>query len=79
MPKALARCPYQFNGLASGGGTGDGCIPIWNIKVGTCTRSIETKALASYALWDLLLPYLDFIEAISFDTVYPGNARVLSC
>jgi hypothetical protein len=58
MPKALAWCPYQFNGLASGGGTGDGCITIWNIKVGTCTRSIETKALASYALWDLLLTYL---------------------
>ena len=42
--KALAWCPCQFNELASGGGTGDGCITIWNIiKVGTCTRSIETN------------------------------------
>ncbi|KAL9420529.1 hypothetical protein AB3S75_038159 [Citrus x aurantiifolia] len=29
--KALAWCPYQFNVLASGGGTQDGCIKIWNI------------------------------------------------
>ncbi|KAH9707809.1 WD REPEATS REGION domain-containing protein [Citrus sinensis] len=30
--KALAWCPYQFNVLASGGGTQDGCIKIWNVQ-----------------------------------------------
>lgn len=45
--KALAWCPYQFNVLASGGGTSDGCIKIWNIQKGTRINSIDTKAQAS--------------------------------
>ena len=58
--KALAWCPYQFNVLASGGGTGDGCIKIWNITGGTCTHSIETKAQASYAFRELLIMHQIF-------------------
>ncbi|XP_011040316.1 PREDICTED: cell division cycle 20.5, cofactor of APC complex-like [Populus euphratica] len=50
--KALAWCPYQFNVLASGGGTGDGCIKIWNMKGGTCTHSIETKAQICGLEWN---------------------------
>lgn len=46
--KALAWCPYQFDILASGGGTTDGCIKIWNIQRGTCINSIDTKAQVSY-------------------------------
>lgn len=45
--KALAWCPYQFNVLASGGGTQDGCIKIWNVQKGTCIHSVDTKAQAS--------------------------------
>lgn len=45
--KALAWCPYQFNVLASGGGTKDGCIKLWNVQNGTCISSVETKAQAS--------------------------------
>ncbi|KAH9707811.1 WD REPEATS REGION domain-containing protein [Citrus sinensis] len=36
--KALAWCPYQFNVLASGGGTQDGCIKIWNVQKDLWTR-----------------------------------------
>ncbi|KAK6926232.1 WD40 repeat [Dillenia turbinata] len=46
--KALAWCPYQFEVLASGGGTSDGCIKIWNIQRGICINSINTKAQASF-------------------------------
>ncbi|XP_057438102.1 uncharacterized protein LOC130730177 isoform X2 [Lotus japonicus] len=42
--KALAWCPYDSNVLASGGGTNDRCIKIWNIQKETCIRSIDTTA-----------------------------------
>lgn len=42
--KALAWCPYQSDVLASGGGTSDGSIKLWNVQKGTCINSIETKA-----------------------------------
>lgn len=45
--KALAWCPYNHNVLASGGGSADGSIKIWNTQNGTCTNSTETKAQAS--------------------------------
>ncbi|KAG8638552.1 hypothetical protein MANES_14G042200v8 [Manihot esculenta] len=45
--KALAWCPFQFNVLASGGGTKDGCIKIWNTQKGTCIHSIDTNTQAS--------------------------------
>lgn len=44
--KALAWCPYQSDVLASGGGTQDGCIKLWNAQKGTCICSIDTKAQA---------------------------------
>ena len=48
--KALAWCPYQSDVLASGGGTKDGCIKIWNTQKGTCINSMDTKAQASYRI-----------------------------
>ncbi|RXI08660.1 hypothetical protein DVH24_022804 [Malus domestica] len=48
--KALAWCPYQSEVLASGGGTEDGCIKLWNTKKGTCIKTIETNAQASYRI-----------------------------
>ena len=51
--KALAWCPYQSDVLASGGGTKDGCIKIWNTQKGTCINSIDTKAQASYIIFSL--------------------------
>lgn len=44
--KTLAWCPYQSDVLASGGGTKDGCIKIWNTQKGTCISSKDTKAQA---------------------------------
>ncbi|KAH6790448.1 hypothetical protein C2S51_005454 [Perilla frutescens var. frutescens] len=45
--KALAWCPYKYNVLASGGGSGDGSIKIWNTQKGTCTSNTETNAQAN--------------------------------
>ncbi|GAV73404.1 WD40 domain-containing protein, partial [Cephalotus follicularis] len=50
--KALAWCPYQFKILASGGGTKDGCIKIWNTQKGICIDSIETKAQICGLEWN---------------------------
>ncbi|XP_023888921.1 cell division cycle 20.5, cofactor of APC complex [Quercus suber] len=50
--KALAWCPYQSDVLASGGGTKDGCIKIWNTQKGTCINSIDTKAQICGLEWN---------------------------
>lgn len=42
--KALAWCPYQYGVLASGGGTTDGCIKLWNTQKGSCINSMPTKS-----------------------------------
>lgn len=50
--KALAWCPYQSEVLASGGGTTDGCIKLWNVQRGTCISSIDTKAQICGLEWN---------------------------
>ena len=44
--KALAWCPWQPSLLASGGGTADRCIKIWNCNSGVCLNSVDTKSQA---------------------------------
>ncbi|XP_021905564.1 cell division cycle 20.5, cofactor of APC complex-like, partial [Carica papaya] len=50
--KALAWCPYQFSVLASGGGSQDGCIKIWNTQNGRCISSVDTKAQICGLEWN---------------------------
>ena len=50
--KALAWCPYQYEVLASGGGTNDGAIKLWNAQKGTCFSTIETKAQVNYVIFN---------------------------
>ncbi|XP_041127101.1 cell division cycle protein 20 homolog isoform X2 [Polyodon spathula] len=42
--KALAWCPWQTNILASGGGTSDRHIRIWNVSSGSCLSSLDTES-----------------------------------
>ena len=42
--KALAWCPFQANVLASGGGSADRCIKLWNTQKGTCLHSLDTQS-----------------------------------
>ncbi|CAJ1967840.1 unnamed protein product [Sphenostylis stenocarpa] len=50
--KALAWCPYDSGVLASGGGTEDRCIKLWNVKKGSCICSIDTKAQVCGLEWN---------------------------
>ncbi|KAL7387209.1 hypothetical protein ABVT39_019971 [Epinephelus coioides] len=45
--KALAWCPWQPNILASGGGTSDRHIRIWNVNSGSCISSLDTQSQIS--------------------------------
>ena len=42
--KALAWCPFQHNVLASGGGTADRKICLWNTGNGACLNEVDTKS-----------------------------------
>ncbi|XP_060909548.1 cell division cycle protein 20 homolog [Labrus mixtus] len=45
--KALAWCSWQPNILASGGGTSDRHIKIWNVNSGSCISSLDTQSQIS--------------------------------
>lgn len=45
--KALAWCPWQANILATGGGTSDRHIRIWNVNSGSCVSSLDTLSQVS--------------------------------
>jgi cell division cycle 20, cofactor of APC complex len=49
--KALAWCPWQSNILASGGGTNDGHIRMWNIYSGAMVQATDTSSQISSILW----------------------------
>ncbi|XP_065645137.1 cell division cycle protein 20 homolog isoform X2 [Hydra vulgaris] len=49
--KAVSWCPWQRNLLASGGGTLDRHIRIWNTGTGNCLQSLDTMAQVSGILW----------------------------
>ena len=42
--KAVAWCPWQPHVLASGGGTADRTIRLWNTSNGTLLNTIDTKS-----------------------------------
>ncbi|CAI0547976.1 unnamed protein product [Linum tenue] len=50
--KALAWSPYQFGVLASGGGTNDRCIKLWNTQNGTRLASVDTQAQICGLEWN---------------------------
>ncbi|KAL8463682.1 hypothetical protein ACS0TY_034365 [Phlomoides rotata] len=50
--RALAWCPFQGDLLASGGGSGDGCIKFWNTHTGACLNSVNTWSQVCALLWD---------------------------
>ncbi|CAL8316134.1 cell division cycle protein 20 homolog [Gadus morhua] len=45
--KALAWCPWQPNILASGGGTSDRHIRVWNVNSGSCISALDTQSQIS--------------------------------
>ena len=49
--KAVAWCPWQSNILATGGGTADGKIRIWNIYNGSVMQTKDAKSQVSCLIW----------------------------
>jgi len=49
--KAIAWCPWQPSLLASGGGTADRQIRLWNANTGACLQSAETNSQARLMLF----------------------------
>ncbi|KAM4642845.1 cell division cycle protein 20 homolog [Discoglossus pictus] len=49
--KAVAWCPWQSNVLATGGGTSDRHIRIWNVCSGTCLNAVDTHSQVCSILW----------------------------
>lgn len=49
--KAVSWCPWRHNSLASGGGTADRMIRIWNCQTGMNMYSVDTKSQVSSILW----------------------------
>lgn len=49
--KAMSWCPWQNNLLATGGGSSDRHIKIWNANNGTMQQSIDTQSQVSAILW----------------------------
>jgi len=69
--EALAWCPWQNNVLASGGGTADKTIKIWNCNTQTLLQSIDTKSQVCSLVWSE--PYRELASAHG----YPNNNIVL--
>lgn len=49
--KAVSWCPWQSNILATGGGTTDGKIRIWNVYNGSILQTQDVKSQISCILW----------------------------
>ncbi|XP_074567053.1 cell division cycle 20.1, cofactor of APC complex-like [Curcuma longa] len=50
--RALAWCPFRSHTLATGGGTTDQCIKIWNVQTGKCSTSINSYAQVCALEWN---------------------------
>lgn len=50
--KAIAWCPWQPSVLASGGGTADRSIRLWNISSGACVKSADAGSQVSGLVWN---------------------------
>ncbi|XP_074390430.1 LOW QUALITY PROTEIN: cell division cycle protein 20 homolog [Zonotrichia albicollis] len=62
--KAVAWCPWQMNVPATGGGTNDRHIHIWNVCSGTCLSAVDTRSQVSSILWST--NYKELISAHGF-------------
>uniref|UniRef100_A0A8C3T8E4 Cell division cycle 20 n=1 Tax=Chelydra serpentina TaxID=8475 RepID=A0A8C3T8E4_CHESE len=62
--KAVAWCPWQSNVLATGGGTSDRHIRIWNVCSGTCLNAVDAHSQVCSILWST--NYKEFISGHGF-------------
>ena len=78
--KGLAWCPWQPNILASGGGTADRTIKLWNCNNGSLLKSVDTKSQVCSLVWSP--EYKELVSAHGFANneiilwKYPGMVKV---
>ena len=48
----MAWCPWQNRLLATGGGTNDRTVKLWNMNTGDCVDTIDTKSQVSGIFWN---------------------------
>ncbi|XP_042865899.1 cell division cycle protein 20 homolog isoform X2 [Penaeus japonicus] len=78
--KAVAWCPWQNNLLATGGGTADRTIKLWNCTTGVCLKDTTTNSQVSSIVWSA--NYKEFISGHGFSNnqltiwKYPTMAKV---
>ncbi|XP_046650302.1 cell division cycle protein 20 homolog [Daphnia pulicaria] len=78
--KGMAWCPWQNRLLATGGGSNDRSIKLWNMNVGECVDTIDTKSQVSGIFWNT--EYQEIISAHGFPNhtlqiwKYPTKAKV---
>ncbi|KAJ1457670.1 WD40-repeat-containing domain protein [Pelagophyceae sp. CCMP2097] len=78
--KALAWCPFERHTLASGGGTADRCIKLWNASTGANLQSVDTGSQVCALQWSQhekeLLSGHGYAENQLSLWKYPSMARV---
>ncbi|KAL7841984.1 hypothetical protein SRHO_G00236730 [Serrasalmus rhombeus] len=78
--KALAWCPWQPSILASGGGTSDRHIRLWNVNSGSCVTAWDTQSQVSSLLFAANYKELVSGHGFAHDQVsiwkYPSLAKV---
>lgn len=62
--KALAWCPWKRNILASGGGTADRTIRIWNSALGTNLSAVDTNSQVCALEWSNT--YMELVSSHGF-------------
>lgn len=80
--KGMAWCPWQSRLLATGGGTNDRSIKLWNMNIGDCVDTIDTKSQVSGIFWNS--EYQEIISSHGFPNhtlqiwKYPTKAKVIA-
>ncbi|KAI4898160.1 hypothetical protein NFI96_024924 [Prochilodus magdalenae] len=78
--KALAWCPWQSSILATGGGTSDRHIRIWNVNSGSCINAWDTQSQVSSLVFAPNYKELVSGHGYAHDTIaiwkYPSLAKV---
>lgn len=64
--KAVSWCPWQKNILASGGGTADRTIRVWNATSGNCLKSVDTGSQVCAIQWSLNGNFKELVSSHGF-------------
>ncbi|OQR80130.1 cell division cycle protein 20-like [Tropilaelaps mercedesae] len=78
--KAISWCPFQRNVVASGGGTADRTVRLWNIATGSMLSCTDTKSQVCGLLWNE--EYRELVSAHGYSNYevnlwkYPNMSKI---